>query len=112
MFVVARVGVGGFGSCSAKACNFTNIGTLAQVFSCNFNKFHRTLFLQNISCTAQKMKFSIKDFYSKCDPIRSSLQIWSYLLKKSLIENFIYCAVPASASEAIHQNWIAVGWSG
>ena len=43
--------------------------------------------------TAQKMKFSIKDFLSKRDKIRSFLRIWSYLLKKSLIENFIFCAV-------------------
>ena len=43
--------------------------------------------------TAQKMKFSIKDFFSKCDQILSFLRIWSHLLKKSLIENFIICAV-------------------
>ena len=43
--------------------------------------------------TAQKMKFSIKDFFSKCDQIRRELQIWSHLLKKSLMENFISCAV-------------------
>ena len=43
--------------------------------------------------TAQKMKFSIKDFFSKCVQIRSFLRIWSHLLKKSLIENFIFCAV-------------------
>ena len=42
---------------------------------------------------AQKMKFSIKDFSSKCDQIRSFLRIWSHLLKKSLIENFIFCAL-------------------
>ena len=41
----------------------------------------------------QKMKFSIKDFFSKCDQIGSFLRIWSYLLKKSLMENFIFCAV-------------------
>ena len=40
--------------------------------------------------TAQKMKFSITDFFSKCDQIRMKLQIWSYLLKKSLMENFIF----------------------
>ena len=39
------------------------------------------------------MKFSIKDFFSKCDQIRSFLGIWSYLLKKSLMENLIFCAV-------------------
>ena len=37
--------------------------------------------------TAQKMKFSIKDFCSKCEQIRSFLCIWSHLLKKSLMEN-------------------------
>ena len=36
------------------------------------------------------MKFYIKDFFSKCDRIRSFLQIWSHLMKKSLIENFIF----------------------
>ena len=43
--------------------------------------------------TAQKMKFSIKDFFSKCDQIRRKLRIWSHLLMKSLMENFIFCAV-------------------
>ena len=43
--------------------------------------------------TAQKMKFSIKDFFSKCDQIRRKLRIWSHLLKKSLMENFTLCAV-------------------
>ena len=43
--------------------------------------------------TAQKMKFSIKDLFSKCDQIRRKLRIWSHLLKKSLMENFIFCAV-------------------
>ena len=36
------------------------------------------------------MKFSIKDFFSKCDQIRRKLRIWSHLLKKSLLENFIF----------------------
>ena len=48
--------------------------------------------LQNIifsRSTAQKMKFSMKDFFSKCNQIRRKLRIWSYLQKKSLIENFI-----------------------
>ena len=42
---------------------------------------------------AQKIKFYIKDFFSKCDQIRSFLRVWSHLLKKSLMENFILCAV-------------------
>ena len=43
--------------------------------------------------TAQKMKFSIKDLFSKCDQIRCFQRIWLYLLKKFLMENFIFCAV-------------------
>ena len=35
------------------------------------------------------MKFCIKNFFSKCDPIRNFLRIWSHLLKKSLMENFV-----------------------
>ena len=37
------------------------------------------------SSTAQKMKFSIKDFFSKCDQISRKLRILSYLLNKSFI---------------------------
>ena len=47
----------------------------------------------NTIFTAQKMNFSVKDFFSKCDEIRKKLRIWSHLLKKSLMENFIFCAV-------------------
>ena len=63
-----------------------------------FSKSLRKLFLymsviiSEIS-TAQKMEFSIKDFFSKCNQIRSFLRIWSHLLKKSLMKNFILCAV-------------------
>ena len=43
--------------------------------------------------TAQKMKFSMKDLFSKCDQIRNLLRIWSHLLQKSFMENFIFFAV-------------------
>ena len=39
------------------------------------------------------MKFSVKDFFSKCDQIPGKLRIWSHLLKKSLMWSFIFCAV-------------------
>ena len=39
------------------------------------------------------MKFSIVDLFSKCDQIRRKLRIWSHLLKKSLMENPIFCVV-------------------
>ena len=35
------------------------------------------------------MKFSIRDFYSKCDQIRRGLWIWLHLLKKYSMENLI-----------------------
>ena len=47
----------------------------------------------NLHCT--KMKFSIKDFFSKCNQIRRQLWISSHLLKKSLMEDFNFCAVIA-----------------
>ena len=49
--------------------------------------------MYKIPNTAQKMKFFIKDLLSKYYQIRKKLRIWSHLLKKSLMENFIFCAV-------------------
>ena len=44
--------------------------------------------------TVQKIKFFIKNSFSKCDQIRSFLWIRSHLLKKkSLMKNFIFCIV-------------------
>ena len=40
--------------------------------------------------TAQKMTFFIQDFFIKCDQIRKNLRIRSNVLKKSLMENFIF----------------------
>ena len=39
------------------------------------------------------MRSSIKNFSSKSDQIRKKLRIWSHLMKKSLMQNFIFCAV-------------------
>ena len=51
--------------------------------------------------TAQKMKFPIKDFFSKCDQIRRKLRIWSHLLNKSLMIIFIFCAVKNDSSNDV-----------
>ena len=57
------------------------------------------LIRQGMSHTSQaakashKMKFFIKDVFSKCDQIRSLMRIWSHLLKKSLMENFIFWTI-------------------
>ena len=44
----------------------------------------------SISILHKKMKFSIEDIFSKCDLIRKELLIYSHLLKKSFMENFIF----------------------
>ena len=41
----------------------------------------------------KKNEVSIKDFFSKCDQIHRNLRIWLHLLKKFLMEKFIFCAV-------------------
>ena len=60
-----------------------------------FNFISRKVMLHNISImcaiiltsisdfTTQKIKFSIKDFFSKCDQIHRKLPIWLHSLKKS-----------------------------
>ena len=44
------------------------------------------------------MKFSIKDFFS-------FLRIWSHLLKKSFMENFIFLCSVKRGSELLTSNW-------
>ena len=51
--------------------------------------------------TAQKIKFPIKDFYSKCD----QTVVWSHLLKKSLLENFMFCAVLTADQSCSGWDW-------
>ena len=53
---------------------------------------------------AQKMQFPIKDFFSKCDQTCSVLRIWSHLLKKFLMENFIFCAVLSVPGQKCQRN--------
>ena len=40
--------------------------------------------------TAQGVKISIEYFFNKCDQIHSFQRIWSHLLKKTWMENFIF----------------------
>ena len=56
------------------------------------------------SITTQKMKFSMKVFFfSKYDQIR---RIWSHLLKKSLMENLIFCAMNTTTITQLEKvNW-------
>ena len=45
-----------------------------------------------IHCTKNEV-FHQGFFFHKCDQISSFLRIWSHLLKKSLMKNFIFCTV-------------------
>ena len=50
-------------------------------------------FIYSFSLTLhEKMKFSLLDFFSKCDQICSFLRTWSHLPKKSLMENSTFYA--------------------
>ena len=42
------------------------------------------------------MRFSINDFFSNCDQIQSFRRLWSHLLKKSLMENFLCSGISSS----------------
>ena len=52
---------------------------------------------------------SIKDFFSKCDQIRRYLWIWSHLLKKSLMENFIFCAMQREIRWLLYRDDHSIG---
>ena len=60
--------------------------------------------LKYLNPTAQESKFSIKDFFSKCDQCHRKLRIWAHLLKKSLMENFMFCTVPIKSQSDHHTN--------
>ena len=80
---------------------FDNIGfsvvSITWCSNANFKCHHKFVNeIQNstwIINTAQKRKFSITEFFSKCDQICRKLRIWAHLLKKSLMKNFNFCAV-------------------
>ena len=74
-----------------------NYGILCGGYSlCNNSMLQLTELMPRMpTFITQKMKFYIKDFFSKCDQIRSFLRLWSHLLKKYLMEKFIFSAVIA-----------------
>ena len=83
--------------------SFHSIKVLLFKFKCTFPPFISSIHifspLRNIYLNsplppiAQKIKFSIEDFFSKCDQISSFLWIWTHLLKKPSMESFNFCAV-------------------
>ena len=77
-----------------KPWNFKNVVTQSCGITFSiFPKLSVPLVWKWAFITAQKMKFSIKDFSRKYDQTRSFVQIWSHFTKKSLMKNFIFCAL-------------------
>ena len=86
-------------------CNLPNKSFLRALFypsffyGCNLinstYSFLNKIIIYLAIVIAQKMKFPIKDFFSKYDEILSFLQIWSHLQKKSLMESYDFCVVRA-----------------
>ena len=68
--------------------------------SIRHTKFN-AIFKVTVILTAKKMKFSIKDLFSKCDQILRKLRISSHLLKNSLMENFILLCSDSSATDIL-----------
>ena len=69
---------------NATSKTFSSSGLLKSDTYCMYD-----LLMERVKTSLhKKMKFSIKEFFSKCDQIRRKLRIWSHLLKKSLMENF------------------------
>ena len=55
-----------------------------------FKRFQQLFKISSLRFTAQKMKFLIKDIFSKCDQILRKLRTWTHFLKESLMVNFIF----------------------
>ena len=54
----------------------------------------------------------MKNFFSKCDQIRRKLRIWSHLLKKSLVTNFIFCAAMSMSHHVNEEHILKVALLG
>ena len=66
------------------------------------------------STCSTKMKFSIKElmkFFSKSDHICSFLRIWSHLLKKCLLQNFVSCVGRVAQNGRFVMNLLCLGGS-
>ena len=56
--------------------------------------------------TVQKMKFSVKDFSSKCDQSHRKLRNRSHLLKKSLLGNLIFLELKEKGIFPLSNNYL------
>ena len=80
---------------------FWNCDCSKSICCRNIAKMKISMVKTFVQRTAQK-KFSIKDFFSKCNQICSFLRDWTHLLKKALMENF-FCVCGNKAFWALKQ---------
>ena len=75
----------------SNSCSILNASDHENIFKMGYLTFRSFMlkFRKSIT-TAQKMKFPVKDLFSKYEQIFTFLHIPSYLLKKLLMENFIF----------------------
>ena len=69
-----------------------------KVFEIDLTKNERLLYrlllrIFNMLTLHKKMKFSMRNFFSKCDHIHRKLLICSHLLKKPLMYHLIFCVM-------------------
>ena len=83
----------GYFSRFLNCANVTKSRNALQIKTRKIVQRNRTILLFYKINTAQKMKFSIQEVVSKWDQIHSFLQVWSHLLMKYFMENFIFCKV-------------------
>ena len=105
-----------FGNClqlnSGSMSNYHNFQKLIFFLNWKYMRYFiwYIYFLKFKESLHKRMKFSIKDFFSKYDQISSFLQILLHLLKKSLNENFIFCALNLHYDCSVITNQSHISW--
>ena len=85
---------------SQSSVTYKNVADKKRVY---IAKNQQTSMLYSYQLVNTTHKFSIKSFFGKCEKNYRKLQICSHLLKKSSLENFIFCAVKYLNSVSIHK---------
>ena len=80
--------------CFSDLCSQTEYKDLSTILGEN-------LYSTYIQYTILKLKFSFRNFFSKCQQILLFLRICPHLLKKSLIRNLIFWAVVKCGTEKL-----------
>ena len=76
------------------------------IYQCFIRQYYQDLCWQTFFITKQELKSLLELSSLDSDQIRNFLRIWSHILKKSLMENFIFCAVKQVDGVAMGPHWI------